>query len=150
MIQTNCTGLAYMTRALLPGMVARGRGHIVNIGSTAAEFAYPGANVYGATKAFVYQFTLNLRADLLGTPVRVTDIEPGMSGGTEFSKVRFHGDGAKADAVYANTQTPTLSADDVADAVAWVTSRPAHVNINSVQLMPVCQAFGPLAVKRTV
>jgi 3-hydroxy acid dehydrogenase/malonic semialdehyde reductase len=105
--------------------------------------------VYGATKAFVYQFTLNLRADLLGTPVRVTDIEPGMSGGTEFSNVRFHGDDAKAASVYANTSTPTLSSDDVADAVAWVTSRPAHVNINSMQLMPTCQAFGPLAVKRT-
>lgn len=148
MIATNCSGLVYMTRALLPGMVSRGRGHVINIGSTAGEFPYPGGNVYGATKAFVYQFTLNLRADLLGTPVRVTDIEPGMSGGTEFSNVRFHGDDAKAAAVYANTTTPTLSADDVADAVAYVASRPAHVNINSMQLMPVCQAFGPLAVKR--
>ena len=148
MINTNCLGLAYMTRAILPGMLTRGRGHIINIGSTAGEFPYPGGNVYGATKAFVYQFTLNLRADLLGSPVRVTDIEPGMSGGTEFSNVRFGGDDAKAAAVYQNTITPTLSAEDVADAVAWTASRPAHVNINSMQIMPVCQAFGPLAVKR--
>ena len=104
--------------------------------------------MYGATKAFVYQFSLNLRADLLGTPVRVTDMEPGMSSGTEFSSVRFRGDDAKAASVYAGTTTPALSADDVADAVSWVASRPAHVNINSLQLMPVCQAFGPLAVKR--
>jgi len=137
-----------MTRALLPGMLARGRGHVVNIGSTAGEFPYPGGNVYGATKAFVYQFSLNLRADLLGSSVRVTDVEPGMSSGTEFSGVRFRGDAAKAAAVYAGTATPALSAEDVADAVAWVTSRPAHVNVNSVQLMPVCQAFGALAVKR--
>ena len=148
MINTNCLGLTYMTRALLPGMLERGKGHVINIGSTAGEFPYPGGNVYGATKAFVYQFTLNLRADLHGSPVRVTDIEPGMSGGTEFSNVRFHGDDAKAASIYANTSTPTLSADDVADAVAWSASRPAHVNINSMQLMPVCQAFGPLAVKR--
>ena len=147
MVDTNVKGLMYVTRAVLPGMVARDRGHIVNIGSTAAEFPYPGGNVYGATKAFVYQFSLNLRADLLGTRVRVTDIEPGMSGGTEFSQIRFKGDASKAAAVYAGT-TP-LSADDVADAIHWVATRPAHVNVNSLQLMPVDQAFGPLAVKRT-
>ena len=133
MIDTNCKGLAFMTRALLPGMIARARGHIVNIGSTAAEFPYPGGNCYGATKAFVYQFSLNLRADLAGTPVRVTDIEPGLSGGTEFSQVRFHGDEAKAAAVYKGADA--LTADDVADSVAWVCSRPPHVNINSLQLM---------------
>lgn len=149
MVDTNCKGLMYVTRAVLPGMVARNRGHVVNIGSTAGEFMYPGANVYGATKAFVYNFSLNLRADLLGTLVRVTDIEPGMASGTEFSTVRFRGDADKAAAVYANTLTPALSAADVADAVAYVTSRPGHVNINSIQLMPTCQAFGPLAVKRT-
>ena len=147
MVDTNVKGLMYVTRAVLPGMVARERGHIINLGSTAAEFPYPGGNVYGATKAFVYQFSLNLRADLLGTKVRITDIEPGMSGGTEFSLVRFKGDASKADAVYAGT-TP-LSADDVADAIVWAATRPAHVNINSIQLMPVDQAFGPLAVKRT-
>jgi 3-hydroxy acid dehydrogenase/malonic semialdehyde reductase len=148
MIDTNVKGLTYMTRALLPGMVARDRGHIVNLGSTAAEFPYPGGNVYGATKAFVYQFSLNLRADLLGTNVRVTDIEPGMCGGTEFSSVRFRGDDAKAAKVYEGTVP--LTADDIADAIHWVATRPPHVNINSMQLMPICQAPGPLAVKRTV
>lgn len=147
MVATNISGMLYCTRALLPGMTARNRGHVVNMGSTAAEFPYPGGNVYGATKAFLYQFSLNLRADLLGTGVRVTDIEPGLSGGTEFSAVRFHGDTAKAAAVYAGI-TP-LSPDDVADAVMWAVTRPAHVNINVITLMPVCQAFGPLAVART-
>jgi 3-hydroxy acid dehydrogenase/malonic semialdehyde reductase len=146
MVDTNVKGLMYVTRAVLPGMVARKRGHVINLGSTAAEFPYPGGNVYGATKAFVYQFSLNLRSDLLGTAVRVTDVEPGLSGGTEFSNVRFHGDDGKAAAVYAGT-TP-LTADDVAETIVWVASRPAHVNVNSIQLMPVCQAFGPLAVKR--
>jgi 3-hydroxy acid dehydrogenase/malonic semialdehyde reductase len=146
MVDTNVKGLMYVTRAVLPGMVARKRGHVINLGSTAAEFPYPGGNVYGATKAFVYQFSLNLRSDLLGTAVRVTDVEPGLSGGTEFSNVRFHGDDGKAAAVYAGT-TP-LTAEDVAETIVWVASRPAHVNINSIQLMPVCQAFGPLAVKR--
>jgi len=147
MIDTNVKGLAYCTRLLLPGMVDRNAGHIVNLGSTAAEFPYPGGHVYGATKAFVHQFSLNLRADLLGTAVRVTDIQPGLCGGTEFSVVRFRGDREKAAAMYEGTQP--LTADDIADAVFWVVSRPAHVNINSVQMMPVCQAFGPLAVKRT-
>ncbi|WP_028310449.1 SDR family NAD(P)-dependent oxidoreductase [Derxia gummosa] len=146
MIDTNIKGLVYMTRALLPGMVARGRGHVVNLGSIAGEFPYPGGNVYGGTKAFVHQLSLNLRADLLGTPVRVTDVQPGLCGGTEFSNVRFKGDDAKAAKVYENTQP--LTADDVADTVFWVATRPAHVNINSVQLMPVCQAFGPLAVHK--
>jgi 3-hydroxy acid dehydrogenase/malonic semialdehyde reductase len=146
MVDTNVKGLMYVTRAVLPGMVARDRGHIVNLGSTAAEFPYPGGNVYGATKAFVHQFSLNLRADLLGKNVHVTDIAPGLCGGTEFSNVRFRGDAEKADAVYAGT-TP-LSADDIADAIHWVVTRPAHVNINSIQMMPVIQAPGPLAVKR--
>ncbi len=147
MIDTNVRALVHMTRALLPGMVERGRGHVVNLGSIAGEFPYPGGNVYGATKAFVEQFSLNLRADLLGTPVRVTNIEPGLCGGTEFSSVRFHGDGAKADQIYAGTEP--LTAEDIADTIYWAASRPAHVNINSIQVMPVCQAFGPLAVKRS-
>jgi 3-hydroxy acid dehydrogenase/malonic semialdehyde reductase len=146
MIDTNVKGLARMTRSLLPGMVERGRGHIVNLGSVAAHFPYPGGNVYGATKAFVDQFSLNLRADLLGTPVRVTNVEPGLCGGTEFSNVRFKGDDDKASKIYDGTQP--LTAEDIADTVFWVATRPAHVNINSVQMMPVCQAFGPLAVKR--
>lgn len=148
MVDTNIKGLMYCTRAMLPGMVARGCGHIVNLGSTAGEWPYPGGNTYGATKAFVRQFTLNLRADLVGTGVRATDIEPGLCGGTEFSTVRFHGDQAKADAMYANTQP--LTAEDIAETVYWVASRPAHVNINVVQLMPQSQAFGPLAIKRSV
>ncbi|NTX34639.1 MULTISPECIES: SDR family NAD(P)-dependent oxidoreductase [unclassified Myxococcus] len=146
MVDTNVKGLMYCTHAVLPGMVARNRGHIINMGSVAADYPYPGGNVYGATKAFVQQFSLNLRADLLGTAVRVTDIEPGLVGGTEFSNIRFKGDAARAAAPYANTQP--LTPEDIADAVHWVVSRPAHVNINVMSLMPVAQAFGPLAVKR--
>lgn len=146
MVDTNIKGLMYVTRAVLPGMVARGRGHIINLGSIAGEWPYPGGNVYGATKAFVRQFSLNLRADLLGTPVRVTDIEPGLCGGTEFSSVRFHGDDTRAAKVYENV-TP-LSAEDIAETVHWVATRPAHVNINTISLMPVAQAFAPLAVHR--
>jgi 3-hydroxy acid dehydrogenase/malonic semialdehyde reductase len=128
-------------------MVARNRGHIVNIGSVAAEFPYPGGNVYGGTKAFVRQFSLTLRADLFGTAVRVTDVEPGMCGGTEFSSVRFKGDEAKVSSIYAGTDP--LTAEDIADTVHWVASRPARVNVNTISLMPVCQAFGPLAIKRS-
>ncbi|MBV8550060.1 MAG: SDR family oxidoreductase [Acidobacteriaceae bacterium] len=146
MIDSNVKGLVYCTRLLLPGMVERNRGHVINIGSTAAEWPYPGGNVYGAAKAFVHQFSNNLRADLLGTAIRVTDIQPGLVGGTEFSEVRFKGDAKKAAAVYEGTQP--LMPEDIADAVHWVATRPAHVNINTLQLMPVCQAFGPLAVKR--
>ncbi len=146
MIATNINGVTRMTRAILPGMVERKRGHIVHIGSVAAHFPYPGGNVYGATKAFVDQFSLNLRADLLGTPVRVTNIEPGLCGGTEFSSVRFKGDDERAAKIYDGTQP--LTSEDIADTVYWVATRPAHVNINNVQMMPVCQAFGPLAVKR--
>ncbi|MBZ4418014.1 bifunctional NADP-dependent 3-hydroxy acid dehydrogenase/3-hydroxypropionate dehydrogenase YdfG [Myxococcus sp. RHSTA-1-4] len=146
MVDTNVKGLLYCTHAVLPGMVARNRGHIVNMGSVAAEYPYPGGNVYGATKAFLRQFSLNLRADLHGTAVRVTDIEPGLVGGTEFSNVRFRGDDTRAASVYANTQP--LTPEDIADAVHWVTTRPAHVNINVMSLMPVAQSFGPLPVKR--
>ena len=147
MIDTNIKGLTRMTRALLPGMVDRGRGHIVNIGSVAGHYPYPGGNVYGATKAFVAHFNLNLRSDLLGTPVRVTNVEPGLVGGTEFSNVRFKGDDERASKFYDGTQP--LTSEDIADAVFWVTTRPAHVNINVVQMMPVCQAFAALSVKRT-
>jgi len=147
MVDTNVKGLMYVTRALLPGMVERGRGHVVNIGSTAGEWPYPGANVYGGTKAFVRQFSLNLRADLAGTGLRVSDVEPGLSSGTEFSNVRFHGDDARAATVYAGT-TP-LSPEDVAETVHWVATLPAHVNVNTLSLMPVCQGFGPFAIHRT-
>ncbi|MGQ0697152.1 MAG: SDR family oxidoreductase [Panacagrimonas sp.] len=147
MVDTNVKGLMYLTRAILPGMVERGRGHVINIGSTAEEWPYPGANVYGATKAFVRQFSLNLRADLYNTPIRVTDVAPGLAGGTEFSNVRFSGDDARAASVYQNVQP--LTAEDVADTVHWVASRPAHVNINTLSITPVCQGFGPVAVHRT-
>ncbi|HZR36573.1 MAG TPA: SDR family oxidoreductase [Nevskia sp.] len=145
MVDTNIKGLMYCTRAILPGMVERDRGHVVNIGSVAGEWPYPGGNAYGGTKAFVRQFSLNLKADLLGTRVRVSEIEPGMAE-TEFSLVRFQGDAEKARAVYAGTQP--LSAEDIADTVHWIVGRPAHVNINTVSLMPVSQAFSPFAVKR--
>lgn len=146
MIDSNIKGLVYCTRLLLPGMVERNRGHVINIGSVAAEFPYPGGNVYGAAKAFVHQFSYGLRSDLLGTNVRVTDIQPGLAGGTEFSQVRFKGDEKRAAAVYEGTQP--LTAEDVADAIYWVATRPTHVNINVIQMMPVAQAFAPLAVKR--
>ncbi len=146
MVDTNVKGLMYVTRAVLPGMVARGRGHIVNLGSTAALYPYPGGNVYGATKAFVRQFSLNLRADLLGTRIRVTDIEPGLVGGTEFSVVRF-GDAQKAAKLYEGADA--LTPEDIAEAVHWVATLPARVNINSIEMMPVTQAFGPLAVHRS-
>ena len=146
MVDTNVKGLMYVTRAVLPGMVARDAGHVVNIGSTAGEFPYPGGNAYGATKAFVRQFSLNLRADLWGTQVRVTDIEPGLVGGTEFSRVRFAGDDARAAAIYAGAEP--LTPDDVTEAVHWVTHLPPRVNVNVLQLMPVGQSFGPLRVAK--
>ena len=147
MIDTNVKGLMYVTRAVLPGMVERRRGHIINLGSIAGTYPYPGGNVYGASKAFVRQFSLNLRADLFGTPVRVTNIEPGLVGGTEFSSVRFGGDAARAAKLYdgANALTP----EDVAEAVHWAACLPARVNINAIEMMPVTQAFAPLAVHRT-
>ena len=146
MIDTNCAGLVYMTRAVLPQMVARGAGHIVNLGSIAGTYPYPGGNVYGATKAFVHQFSLNLRSDLHGTGVRVTCVEPGLVGGTEFSQVRFGGDTERAEAVYAGTQP--LTAEDVAAAIEWATSQPPHVNINIIELMPTGQSFAPFQVDR--
>jgi 3-hydroxy acid dehydrogenase/malonic semialdehyde reductase len=146
MIETNCTGLVQVTRALLPGMVERRRGHVVNIGSTAGNWPYAGGNVYGATKAFVRQFSLNLRTDLHGTGVRVTNVEPGLCGGTEFSNVRFHGDDARAANVYANVQP--LTAEDIANSVHWIATQPAHVNVNTLELMPVAQSFAGLAVHR--
>lgn len=145
MIATNVRGLAYVSRRVLPGMVERGRGHVVNLGSTAGAWPYPGGNVYGATKAFVQQFSRNLRADLVGTPIRVSSIDPGLAE-TEFSQVRFHGDQDKARGVYEGTRP--LNAADVADIVHWVVSAPAHVNINAVEVMPTGQAWGPLAVHR--
>ncbi|KAF1051006.1 MAG: NADP-dependent 3-hydroxy acid dehydrogenase YdfG [Burkholderia gladioli] len=145
-IDTNCSGLVTVTHAMLPGMIARDRGHVFNLGSVAGTYPYAGGNVYGATKAFVRQFSLNLRTDLLGTPLRVTDIEPGLCGGTEFSNVRFRGDDEKAANVYANVQP--LTAEDIADTIYWIATRPAHVNINTVEMMPVAQAPAGLTVHR--
>ena len=147
MIDTNCKGLVTMTSLLLPQMVARGSGLVINLGSIAGSYPYPGGNVYGATKAFVDQFTLNLRADLIGTGVRATNIAPGMCGGTEFSNVRMKGDDAAAAKVYAGAVP--LTAVDIAEAAYWIALLPAHVNINHIEMMPTCQGFGPLAVKRT-
>ncbi len=147
MVETNVVGLMRMTRALLPGMVARDRGHVVNLGSMAGTYPYPGGNVYGATKAFVAQFTFNLKADLIGTGVRATVIEPGLVGGTEFSTVRFGGDEARAAKLYENAQP--LTADDIAEMVAWVIGLPANVTITRIEVMPRAQAPAALAVKRT-
>jgi NADP-dependent 3-hydroxy acid dehydrogenase YdfG len=147
MIDTNNKGLVRMTRALLPEMVARGAGHIVNIGSVAGESPYPGGNVYGATKAFVEQFTRNLKADLTGTGVRATTIAPGLCGGTEFSKVRYRGDEPAAARVYEGAVP--LTAIDIAEAVFWATTLPPHVNINHLEMMPTCQGYSAFNVKRS-
>lgn len=145
MVDTNVKGLMYCTRTILPGMVARGGGHVVNIGSVAASWPYPGGNAYGGTKAFVQQFSRNLRTDLLGKNIRVSLIEPGMCE-TEFSVVRFEGDEDKAGAVYRGMQP--LSGADVAELVYWTTSLPPHININQLEVMPVAQAWSPFAVYR--
>lgn len=147
MIDTNIRGLVHVTRAILPGMVERGCGHIINLGSIAANWPYAGGNVYGATKAFVRQFSLNLRADLHGTGVRVTDIEPGLAQ-TNFSVTRFKGDQARADAVY--TGTAPLTAEDVAETIIWAATLPPHVNINTLEVMPVCQSFAGFNICRDI
>jgi 3-hydroxy acid dehydrogenase/malonic semialdehyde reductase len=146
MVDTNCKGLVYCTRAILPGMVARGRGHVVNLGSVAGTYPYPGGNVYGATKAFVHQFSLNLRSDLHGTGVRVTCVEPGMAD-TEFSLVRFSGDQGKADNVYSGMQP--LTADDIAESIHWAATMPQPVNVNTIELMATAQSFAPFQVARS-
>lgn len=146
MIDTNNKGLVYMTRAILPGMIARNVGHIINMGSIAGSWPYPGGNVYGATKAFVRQFSFNLRTDLHGTALRVTDIEPGLAGGTEFSNIRFKGDDARADHVYQGVKP--LTAEDVTEAVWWVATLPEHVNINVIEMMPVGQSQAGLRVHK--
>jgi 3-hydroxy acid dehydrogenase/malonic semialdehyde reductase len=147
MVATNVTGLIHVTHALLPAMVARNRGLVINLGSIAGDYPYPGGHVYGATKAFVLQFSLNLKSDLVGTNVRVTNIEPGLCGGTEFSEVRFHGDTDKAAKVYEGTKP--LTSENIAETVAWIAGLPAHMNVNRIELMPTCQAIGPFNIKRT-
>jgi NADP-dependent 3-hydroxy acid dehydrogenase YdfG len=145
MVATNINGMLYTVRAVLPGMVARDEGHVVLLGSVAADYPYPGGNVYGATKAFVKQFALNLRADILGSNIRVTNIEPGLAE-TEFSLVRFKGDAAKAAKPYEGIAP--LTAEDVAETIFWSCTLPRRVNINRLQVMPVMQAFGPFSFKR--
>lgn len=145
MIDTNIKGLCILTRTVLPGMVAQNRGHIINMGSVAGTYPYPGGNVYGASKAFVKQFSNNLLTDLVHTKIRVTNIEPGLAR-TEFSIVRMHGDRNKADDIYKGTQP--ITGDDIAEIVYWVATVPAHININAVEVMPVCQSCGPFAIHR--
>ncbi len=144
MINTNCLALAYLTRQLLPKMVARNRGHIINLGSIAGTYAYKGGNVYGATKAFVEQFSLGLLADLMGTAIKVTNLEPGLIGGTEFSNVRYEGDDDKASSMYTNCQP--LTANDIAQTIGWLVTQPEHVNVNRMEIMPVCQAPAGVSV----
>ncbi|OCQ98416.1 NAD(P)-dependent oxidoreductase [Nostoc sp. MBR 210] len=141
MIDTNIKGLLYLTRYVVPGMVSRGRGHVVNLGSIAGHQTYPGGNVYCATKAAVKAISEGLKQDLLGTPVRVTSVDPGMVE-TEFSEVRFHGDAERAKRVYQGVNP--LTADDIADVIFFCTTRSPHVNINEVILMPVDQASATL------
>jgi 3-hydroxy acid dehydrogenase/malonic semialdehyde reductase len=143
MIDTNIKGLIYFTRLFLPDMVKKNKGHIINMGSISGTYPYPSGNVYCATKAFVKQFSLALRADLLGTNIRVTNIEPGHSE-TEFSLVRFHGDIERAEKLYKGTEP--LRGSDIAEIVYFITSLPEHININRIEIMPVCQAFSPLAL----
>ncbi|KQN53481.1 MULTISPECIES: bifunctional NADP-dependent 3-hydroxy acid dehydrogenase/3-hydroxypropionate dehydrogenase YdfG [unclassified Erwinia] len=146
MIDTNNKGLVYMTRAILPAMVERNVGHVINIGSIAGSWPYPGGNVYGATKAFVRQFSFNLRTDLHGTALRVTDLEPGLVGGTEFSNVRFKGDDSRAESVYQGAEA--LTPEDVTEAVWWVATLPKHVNITALEMMPVGQSQAGLRVHK--
>ena len=143
MIDTNVKGLVNITRLVLPEMVARNHGHIINLSSIAGNYPYPGGNVYGGTKAFVTQFSLNLRADLAGTKIRVSNVEPGLCGG---SNVRFHGDDEKAAKVYENVQS--VQPEDIANIVLWLNQQPEHVNINRIEVMPTAQSFNPLKVTK--
>lgn len=147
MINTNVLALVKLTHFILPKMVSRGKGHIVNIGSIAGSYPYPGGNIYGSTKAFIKQFTLNLRADLYDKNVRVSNIEPGLCGGSEFSIVRFGGDKNKASKVYENTHP--LMPEDIAEAVFWCVSLPSHINVNRIEIMPTIQAPAALNVAKT-
>lgn len=146
MIDTNVKGLVTVTRLILPEMVEANSGHIINLGSIAGSYPYPGGNVYGGTKAFVEQFSLNLRADLAGTKIRVSNVEPGLCGGTEFSNVRFKGDDDKATKLYENVEYVTPQ--DIANIVLWLNQQPPHVNVNRIEVMPTAQSFAPLSVAR--
>jgi serine 3-dehydrogenase len=145
MIDTNVKGLLYVTRAVLPGMIARNAGHIVNIGSAAGHWVYPKGNVYNASKFAVKALNEGMKMDLLGTPIRVTSVDPGLLE-TEFAVVRFHGDTEKAKSVYQGL-TP-LSPEDIAETILWAASRPAHVNISTVVMVPTDQATPSLVHRR--
>lgn len=145
MVDTNVKGLMYTIRTLLPGLIARGGGHIVTVGSVAGDYPYPGGSVYGATKAFAKQLALNIRSDVQGKNVRVTNIEPGLTE-TEFSLVRFKGDAERAAKPYEGTQA--MTAEDIAESIFWATTLPRHVNINRLQMMATTQAFAPFDIYR--
>jgi len=146
MTDTNIKGLMALTHAVLPAMVARDSGYVINVGSIAGSWPYFGGNVYGATKAFVKQFSLNLRADLIGTQVRVTNLEPGNVADTEFSNVRFHGDDDKAAKVYDGFKT--MTGDDIGDILLWLIESPAHINVNRLEVMPVAQTYNGLTIAK--
>lgn len=146
MTDTNIKGLMALNHAVLPAMVARDSGYIINVGSIAGSWPYFGGNVYGATKAFVKQFSLNLRADLIGTQVRVTNLEPGNVAGTEFSNVRYHGDEDKAAKVYDGFKT--MTGDDIGDILLWLIESPAHINVNRLEVMPVAQTYNGLTIAK--
>ena len=146
MVDTNVKGLMALTHAVLPAMVERDSGYIVNVGSIAGTWPYYGGNVYGATKAFVKQFSLNLRADLIGTQVRVTNLEPGNVAGTEFSNVRYHGDDDKAAKVYDGFKT--MTGEDIGDILLWLIESPTHINVNRLEVMPVAQTYNGLTIAK--
>ncbi|MBF2720464.1 MULTISPECIES: SDR family NAD(P)-dependent oxidoreductase [unclassified Psychrobacter] len=146
MTDTNVKGLMALTHAVLPAMVARDSGYVINVGSIAGSWPYFGGNVYGATKAFVKQFSLNLRADLIGTQVRVTNLEPGNVAGTEFSNVRYHGDDDKAAKVYDGFKT--MTGEDIGDILLWLIESPAHINVNRLEVMPVAQTYNGLTIAK--
>ena len=146
MTDTNIKGLMALTHAVLPAMVERDSGYVINVGSIAGSWPYFGGNVYGATKAFVKQFSLNLRADLIGTQVRVTNLEPGNVAGTEFSNVRYHGDDDKAAKVYDGFKT--MTGEDIGDILLWLIESPAHINVNRLEVMPVAQTYNGLTVAK--
>ncbi|WP_299547559.1 SDR family oxidoreductase [uncultured Helicobacter sp.] len=146
MISVNITALSYLTHLILPKMVQRKNGHIITLGSIAGKYPYPGGNVYGATKAFVRQFALGLRADLAGTNIRISNIEPGLAE-SEFSLVRFKGDKNRANALYKGSNA--LQPKDIAEAIYWIATLPKHININSLEMMPTSQSFSALTVSKT-
>ncbi len=146
MIDVNIRGLSYITHLVLPQMVARNDGYIINISSTAGNYPYYGSNIYGPTKAFVTSFSMNLRADLVGKNIRVTNVEPGLCSDTEFSNIRFKGDDDRAASVYENVEAVT--GKEIADILYWLTTQPKHVNINRIEVMPTMQTFAGLTVAK--